>query len=296
MHAWRTPDNKSIVRASDSERARATLESAFVDRSFTVLRSPIPGIVASVSTQEGETVAAGLSAPTFVTIIDLDRLQLNAYVDEVDIGKIAPGQSTVFAVDAFPAVRRVLNIPYVHTLLVQSRSSDDLERLEREVRNILRARLAVRPGMTEPFLVQNQAVLLRTERGASRAMSRLTMGAAALAALVGGIGIVAVMLISVRERTREIGLRRALGARRRDIRRQFVMESAILAAVGGTAGVCIGVAAAGAVAILGPWDLVISWRPALLGPIGSTLLGLAVGVIPAARAARLEPIVALRAE
>jgi putative ABC transport system permease protein len=74
------------------------------------------------------------------------------------------------------------------------------------------------------------------------------------------------------------------------------MESAILAAVGGTAGVCIGVAAAGAAAILGPWDLVISWRPALLGPIGSTLLGLAVGVIPAARAARLEPIVALRAE
>jgi len=194
------------------------------------------------------------------------------------------------------ALRRVLNIPYVHTLLIQSRSSDDLERLEDEVRNILRARLAVRSGMAEPFLVQNQAVLLRTERGASRAMRRLTMGAAALAALVGGIGIVAVMLISVRERTREIGLRRALGARRRDIRRQFVMESAILGAVGGTAGVCIGVAAAGAAAILGPWDLVVSWRPALLGPIGSALLGLVVGVIPAARAARLEPIVALRTE
>lgn len=88
---------------ADVERARATLDSAVVDRSFTVLRSPIPGIVASVSTQEGETVAAGLSAPTFVTIVDLDRLQLNAYVDEVDIGKIAPGQSAVFTVDAFPA-------------------------------------------------------------------------------------------------------------------------------------------------------------------------------------------------
>ena len=89
--------------AADVERARATLESAFVDRAFTVLRSPIPGIVSSVATQEGETVAAGLSAPTFVTIVDLDRLQLNAYVDEVDIGKIAPGQSVVFTVDAFPA-------------------------------------------------------------------------------------------------------------------------------------------------------------------------------------------------
>lgn len=89
--------------AADVERARAALESGFVDRSFTVLRSPIPGIVASVATQEGETVAAGLNAPTFVTIVDLDRLQLNAYVDEVDIGRIAPGQSAVFTVDAFPA-------------------------------------------------------------------------------------------------------------------------------------------------------------------------------------------------
>jgi macrolide-specific efflux system membrane fusion protein len=88
---------------ADVERAQAALKSAIVDRSFTVLRSPIAGVVASVSTQEGETVAAGLSAPTFVTIVDLDRLQLNAYVDEVDIGKIAPGQHARFTIDAFPA-------------------------------------------------------------------------------------------------------------------------------------------------------------------------------------------------
>ena len=87
---------------ADVERARAALESALVDRSFTVLHSPIGGVVASVSTQEGETVAAGLSAPTFVTIVDLDRLQLNAYVDEVDIGRVAQGQAVVFTVDAFP--------------------------------------------------------------------------------------------------------------------------------------------------------------------------------------------------
>lgn len=88
---------------ADIERAGAAMESASVDRAFTVLRAPISGVVASVSTQEGETVAAGLSAPTFVTIIDLDRLQLNAYVDEVDIGKIMAGQSVTFTVDAFPA-------------------------------------------------------------------------------------------------------------------------------------------------------------------------------------------------
>jgi multidrug efflux pump subunit AcrA (membrane-fusion protein) len=88
---------------ADVERARAALESAEVDRSFTVLRSPIAGVVASVATQEGETVAAGLNAPTFVTIVDLERLQVNAYVDEVDIGKVTTGQRAVFTVDAFPA-------------------------------------------------------------------------------------------------------------------------------------------------------------------------------------------------
>jgi len=88
---------------ADVERARATLESATVDRSFTVLRSPIAGVVASVATQEGETVAAGLNAPTFVTVVDLERLQVNAYVDEVDIGKVETGQRAAFTVDAFPA-------------------------------------------------------------------------------------------------------------------------------------------------------------------------------------------------
>ena len=84
-------------------RARATLESAVVDRSFTVITSPIDGVVASVATQEGETVAAGLNAPTFVTVVDLKRLQVNAFVDEVDIGKVAVGQPAAFTVDAFPA-------------------------------------------------------------------------------------------------------------------------------------------------------------------------------------------------
>ena len=94
-----------LQKQAEAERARAAagLESAQVERSFTVLTSPIAGIVASVSTQEGETVAAGLNAPTFVTIVDLGRLQVNAYVDEVDIGKVALEQRVTFTVDAFPA-------------------------------------------------------------------------------------------------------------------------------------------------------------------------------------------------
>lgn len=88
---------------AEHARAVAALELARVERSFTILRAPITGTIASVATQEGETVAAGLSAPTFVTIVDLNRLQVHAYVDEVDIGKVRQGQEATFAVDAFPA-------------------------------------------------------------------------------------------------------------------------------------------------------------------------------------------------
>src|SRR5690606_15492224 len=193
------------------------------------------------------------------------------------------------------AARRVLNIPYVHAIYVQARSQTDLVALEQDVRERLRDRLASRAGMRDPFIVQNQATLLRLERDAAAAMSRLVVGVAAMALRVGGTGILAVMLISVRERTREIGLRRALGAKRRDIKIQFIVESTTLAIAGGAAGVAAGIVAAGVAAIAGPWDLVLSWRPAALGLVGSTLLGLLVGAIPATRAARLEPIEALRA-
>jgi HlyD family secretion protein len=88
--------------AAELSRARASLQNAQVKLSYAVIRAPLSGVVGSVSTREGETVAAGLSAPTFVTIVDLERLQLDAYVDEVDIGRIKVGQKSVFSVDAFP--------------------------------------------------------------------------------------------------------------------------------------------------------------------------------------------------
>jgi multidrug efflux pump subunit AcrA (membrane-fusion protein) len=84
------------------DRARSALSSAEIQLSYATLTAPIDGVIASVSTQEGETVAAGMQAPTFVTIIDLERLQVDAYVDEVDIGKVRPGQEALFTVDTFP--------------------------------------------------------------------------------------------------------------------------------------------------------------------------------------------------
>ena len=97
--------NEDLKRLNtEVESARAALKIAEVELSYATLRAPISGIIASVSTQEGETVAVGLSAPTFVTIIDLDRLQVETYVDEVDIGKIKLGQKATFTVEAFPSI------------------------------------------------------------------------------------------------------------------------------------------------------------------------------------------------
>lgn len=104
-HELATTRYREDMRQAKAEiaRAKSALENANVQLSYATITAPIDGVIASVATEEGETVAAGMQAPTFVTIIDLDRLQVDAYVDEVDIGKIQVGQHAVFTVDAFPA-------------------------------------------------------------------------------------------------------------------------------------------------------------------------------------------------
>jgi putative ABC transport system permease protein len=192
------------------------------------------------------------------------------------------------------AMRRVLNVPFIDALFVQARSAGELEVLEREVRDLLAQHRRSRTGLRAEFVVRNQAVLLRTERGATAALRGLTSGAGALSLIVGAVLILAVMLLSVRERVGEIALRRAVGARLNDIRIQFILESAVLAVAGGIAGVSIGLGIAGFAALLGPWDLVPPWEFALLGIVLSLVIGVLVGVIPAQRAARLNPAVGIR--
>jgi putative ABC transport system permease protein len=194
------------------------------------------------------------------------------------------------------ALRRVVNVPYVDALYVQGRGTAELERLEDDVREFLRVRHRIPDGVAQAFVVRNQAVILRTERAAARALDRLTIGVALLAVVVGGIGVLAVMLMAVRERRGEIGLRRAIGARRRDIQVQFVVESALVATMGGVGGVLVGALAAFAGARVAAWELEISWAAALASALGSMLLGVAAGTIPARRAARQEPVSALRGE
>jgi putative ABC transport system permease protein len=191
-------------------------------------------------------------------------------------------------------MRRVLNVPFVDAVFAQASGANALDSLEREARAILGERHRSRSGVAAEFVIRNQAVLLRTERGSALALRRVAIATGLLSAVVGGVGILAVMLLSVRERVREIALRRAVGASLRDIRWQFLLESAALAAAGALAGVLAGLLGAGVGALIGPWDLAIAWRAVLLGVIGSIATGLAVGTIPAGVAARLDPAVGLR--
>jgi len=196
-------------------------------------------------------------------------------------------QDDIILVPLGTAMRRLLSITYIHAIYIQVRDSSRMNRAEQEIRELLEERHR-RRRKTNTFTIQNQAELVAMERETTRSLTLLIGSVAGIALAVGGVGILAVMLIGVRERTREIGLRRAVGARRRDIVVQFLLEAVLLASGGGLLG------AAGGAATLGSWETVLSWPSVAIGLIFSVSIGVLFGIYPALRAAKLEPIQALQ--
>lgn len=205
-------------------------------------------------------------------------------------------QDDIVLVPLETAMRRLFNVPYIQTIYIQARGSQWMNQVEREVQALLRERQHLTEGRPDTFTIQNQTTLLKTERDTARAMTLLIGSVAGIALLVGGVGILAVMLISVRERTREIGLRRALGARPHDITVQFLVEAALLSGIGGILGVWAGIAATRVAAVFGFWETLISWPAAAIAFAFSITVGVIFGIYPALRASRLEPIQALKSE
>ena len=193
------------------------------------------------------------------------------------------------------ALRRVFNVDHLSNIYVQVTSEPEMGECAVLLREILRDSHRLRSGKDDDFTIQNQAELLSTQQEAQRAFTMLTVSVASLSLAVGGVGILAVMLMSVRERVREIGLRRALGARQVDILFQFLIEAAILSLAGGIAGIVLGIVATFAVAGLAGWDAVLVPKVFLLVAALSAGIGLLFGTVPAQKAARTEPAISLRA-
>ncbi|MBI4871541.1 MAG: ABC transporter permease [Candidatus Riflebacteria bacterium] len=204
-------------------------------------------------------------------------------------------QDDVILVPLETAMRRLFNVTYVHAVYAQTPDSAALANAEKEIASLLRQRHRLR-NKPDDFTIQNQATVLETEKETTGAMTLLIGSVAGISLVVGGVGILAVMLMFVRERTREIGLRRALGALRRDIRNQFLFESAMLSGAGGVIGVLGGLGLAWTASTLGYWPAALSWLAAAVAFTFSVAVGIAFGLYPAVRAASLEPIQALRSE
>ena len=247
----------------------------------------------------GPTVIKNLFAnsPSIGLSIRIGRVPFEVIGVTMPKGTDANGadQDDIIIVPLETAMRRLFNVTHIDMIYVQAKNANALGLAESEIREILRQqhRLRAKP---DDFTIQNQATLLETERETSHAITLLVGSVSGISLLVGGVGILAVMLISVRERTNEIGLRRAIGAQRRDIRNQFLIESALLAGVGGVIGIAVGIGSTFAVSSLGYWQTIISWPAAGAAFAFSVAVGIIFGIYPAMRAAQLEPIEALRSE
>jgi putative ABC transport system permease protein len=182
------------------------------------------------------------------------------------------------------------------TILMRARPAADIERAKDEARVILRARRHVPIGKPDDFAITTSETYMALYQNLTQGIFAGTIGLVAISLLVGGIVIMNIMLVAVTERTREIGIRKALGARQSDLLSQFLSETVVLSMFGGLLGVAVGVALALLVRVFTPLPATIQpWSVAISLLVASSI-GLFFGVYPATRAAKLDPIVALRAE
>ena len=199
------------------------------------------------------------------------------------------------------AKKRVLGGRWVKSNLVgqitvKVRDAQDVAEAEQEVATLLRQRHRIGEGAQDDFNIRNISLFLAARAESTRVMGILLASVAAISLIVGGIGIMNIMLVSVTERTREIGLRMALGARRRDILTQFVVEAITLCLLGGLIGVALGIGGSHLIAQTGDWPVLIEPQAIMLAVGFSAAVGVFFGFYPARKASRLDPIDALRYE
>ena len=223
------------------------------------------------------------------------------------IGVLAPkGQSAqgsdqddVVFIPFSTAERKVFGTSFIGSVGAMFGSTDQVEDLPmaaEQIREVLRARHRLQTEQEDDFTIRTQVDIGKVQEGTSETLTMMLFAIASVSLLVGGIGIMNILLVSVTERTREIGVRMAVGAKRRHIVMQFLIEAMTLSLVGGALGIVLGVAGAKLTTLIAGWPTIISGNVILLAFFFSLVVGLFFGLYPANKAARLNPIEALRYE
>ena len=213
-------------------------------------------------------------------------------------GQTASGsdQDDVLLVPYTTAQTRLSGNAFIGQILASTTSSGEIPDAQEEIRTIMRESHRIASGDNDDFTVRNQTELAETAQSTTKVMSWLLAAVASISLLVGGIGIMNIMLVSVTERTREIGIRLAIGARSSDVLRQFLVESIVLSAMGGLLGVVVGVGGAAIVGRLTGWSTAVPTEAVPLAVGFAAAVGVFFGYYPARKAANLNPIEALRYE
>jgi putative ABC transport system permease protein len=210
-------------------------------------------------------------------------------------------QDDVVVIPLSTAKRKVLGVSHanaraVGAIMIRARGPEAIQEAEEQVTVLLRQRHRLQPFQEDDFTVRNMSEVFAAQEESARTMSLLLGAIASVSLLVGGIGIMNIMFVSVTERTREIGIRMAVGARERDILTQFLIEAVTLALIGGIIGIGLGVGGSTLLSFFANWETVIAPQAILLAFLFSTAVGVFFGYYPARKAASLHPIEALRYE
>jgi putative ABC transport system permease protein len=213
-------------------------------------------------------------------------------------GQSATGQDQddQFLMPFTTVMKKIKGQPWLDDVLMSGTSAGVVDQAEEEITALLRERHHIRPGASDDFNLRHPTEIAEAVKQSTQTMEGLLAAIASVSLLVGGIGIMNIMLVSVTERTREIGLRQAVGARGRDVLRQFLVEAVMLSLIGGAIGIAAGTLGARAIADAFQWPTRVSANAVALAFTCSAAVGVFFGYYPARRAARLDPIDALRFE
>jgi putative ABC transport system permease protein len=222
----------------------------------------------------------------------LSKKGQNSWGQDQDDVVLVPLSTFRNRVQGVPAGR----LKRIGVINVKVKEGQSMKDAEEKIRELLRQRMKVQPGADEPFTIRNLTEILQAQEASSQVMTLLLAAVAGISLVIGGIGIMNIMLVSVTERTREIGLRMAVGARGRDILTQFLIEAVTLSLIGGAIGVLLGAVATWAIGNFAGWQVSMTAASIVLAVGFSAVVGVFFGFYPARRASKLLPIQALRYE